>query len=66
MDINREARIVRLAKYLAIELKKTSGKAYWIGIAIGLVMGFIAGVAIGYSMGSPQTIVIPLEPGVEV
>jgi hypothetical protein len=51
---------------IAKALRKTSRQSYWLGFVIGLVFGAIAGAAIGYSLGSPQTIVIPLEPGVKV
>ena len=46
-------------------LKQATDKAYWLGVGLGLVLGLLAGLAIGYHLGSPQTIVIPLEQGVE-
>lgn len=66
MESSREIRVQRLTDILKRELKRTSDRAYWVGIAIGLVLGLIAGAAIGYHLGSPQTIVIPLEQGVKV
>jgi hypothetical protein len=47
-------------------LKQATDKAYWLGIGLGIVLGLLAGLAIGYHMGSPQTIVIPLEQGTEI
>ncbi|MCP5131864.1 MAG: hypothetical protein H6985_20035 [Pseudomonadales bacterium] len=66
MDTSGEARIARQAEYLSRELKKASRFALWFGIVIGLVAGLALGFAIGYSQGSHQTIVIPLEQGVEI
>tara|TARA_R110001592_G_scaffold337300_1_gene623628 strand:+ start:244805 stop:244990 length:186 start_codon:yes stop_codon:yes gene_type:complete len=47
-------------------LRDVSRQTFWLGAAVGLLFGLIAGAAIGYNLGSPQTIVIPFEPGVEV
>ena len=49
-------------QFIAKHLKQATNQAYWLGAAIGLVFG----AAIGYSLGSPQTAIIPLERGVEV
>lgn len=66
MDKNRETQIQRNAEFLKRELKKTSDRAYWVGIALGVLMGLALGIAIGYQLGSDTVLVIPLEQGVEV
>ena len=66
MDTNQEARIERHAAIIAAGLKRTATRSLLAGVVLGLIFGLVAGLAIGYSLGSPQTIVIPLEPGVTV
>ena len=66
MEASKKARIQRQADFISKELRRTGTRAYWLGIALGFIVGLIAGLAIGYSLGSPKTIVIPLEPGVKV
>jgi hypothetical protein len=66
MDTRQEARIERYAGAIAAGLKRTATRALLAGVVLGLIFGLVAGLAIGYSLGSPKTIVIPLEPGVEV
>ncbi|MFK8048062.1 MAG: hypothetical protein AB8B81_06500 [Halioglobus sp.] len=46
-------------------LKKLTGRAYWLGIGLGLIIGLLAGLAIGYQLGSPQTIIVPLSKGIK-
>lgn len=47
------------------QLKKYTDQAYWLGIGLGLLFGFIAGFAIGYA-NVGQTIIIPLTEGVKI
>jgi hypothetical protein len=44
-------------------LREVSSQSYWLGVVIGLVLDAIAGLAIGYELGSPTTVVIPLSEG---
>ncbi len=66
MDTSQEARLERNAAIIVPGLKRTATRALLAGVVLGLIFGLVAGLAIGYSLGSPKTIVIPLEPGVKV
>jgi len=66
MDTSQEARLERQAAIIAAGLKRTATRALLAAVMLWLIFGLVAGLAIGYSLGSPKTIVIPLEPGVEV
>ena len=66
MDTNQEARIERQAAYLAGELKKASRGAYWLSIALGVLLGLALGVIIGYQMGTDTVLIVPLDSGVKI
>lgn len=63
MDTNKEQ---RQAALLARELKTVSDRAYWLGVALGVLVGLGLGIATGYELGSDTVLVVPLEQGLEV
>lgn len=46
-------------------MKDAGRRYYWVGVAVGLLAGAILGGLIGYSLGSDQVVVIPLERGID-
>ncbi|MBK6510039.1 MAG: hypothetical protein IPG06_11725 [Haliea sp.] len=46
-------------------IKRMASRAWWAGFIAGVLLGLIAGPAIGYQLGSPQTIVVPLSQGIK-
>ena len=46
MDTNQDVRIERYTAILKPELKKTSRGAYWLGFAIGLLLGLAVGALV--------------------
>ena len=62
----QDERIQRQADLIVKELKRATNRAYLCGAIVDLLVGLGLGIAIGYDMGSPTTVVIPLEPGTAV
>jgi hypothetical protein len=47
-------------------MREVSTQAYWLGVVLGLVLSAIGGFAMGYELGSPTTVVIPLTEDMKV
>ncbi len=47
------------------QIDRLASRSFWFGVAVGLVLGILAGFAIGYSQGSPTTVVVPLSQGIK-
>lgn len=49
---------------MQIKFQKLASRSFWTDAVTGVLLGLALRFAIGYGMGSPQTVVIPLSRGI--